>query len=187
MANLTRAQRAAKVALTAADAAASAQTSSADQTKTGDSATAGDTPVAQNGADPEATNTTTASDATQGAAVAGTLDAASAPPVIEAAPVADAAIVAAGGGTPAAIEDQGGPTTQPTIGFPLRARVKNNTRMPVQVPALHLDLPASGEATITLYSEGDFKTLHSDLTALFSLNGFGEDAFSVSPAETTEA
>lgn len=183
MANLTRAQRAAKVAAISADAAASAQTSSADQTKTGDSATAGDTPAAQNGAGLESTNTTKASDVTQDAAAAGALDAASTPPVIEAPPVADAA----GGGTPAAIKDQDGPTTQPTIGFPLRARVKNNTRMPVQVPALHLDLPASGEATITLYSEGDFKTLYSDLTALFSLNGFGEDAFSVSPAETTEA
>lgn len=188
MANLTRAQRAAKVAAISADAAASAQTSSADQTKTGDSGAAGDTSAAQNGGGLESTSATTASDVTQDAAAAGALDAANAPPVIETAPVDDPAIAAAGGsGAPAAIKDQDGPTTQPTIGFPLRARVKNNTRMPVQVPALHLDLPASGEATITIYSEGDFKTLHSDLTALFSLNGFGEDAFSVSPAETTEA
>ena len=81
------------------------------------------------------------------------------------------------------------PTAQgtPAVAFPLLVRVANQTRMPVQVPAVHLDLPASGEATIIIYSEGDLKTLHSDLNALFSLNGFREDAFTISPAETTEA
>ena len=177
MPNLTKAQRAAKDAEAAAAASASAPISSAEKTNTdqnsnGESGVAGDTAAAQNGADLEVLNVTSASEAAQPATDDAALDAASEAPVL-AAPPAPAATIA----------DQG----SPSIGFPLRARITNKTRMPVQVPALHLDLPASGEATITLYSEGDFKTLHSDLTALFSLNGFGDDAFTVVPAETTEA
>lgn len=187
MANLTKAQRLAKAA--AADAAAataaaadaaSAQTTSAENTKTGDSGTADGTAVASNGKGLE----TTVSEATQAAADAAALDAANAALVGEVTPAAGADD---GIDTAATIADQDAPSAGTTLGFPLRARVTNNTRMPVQVPALHLDLPASGEATITIYSEGDFKTLHSDLTALFSLNGFRENAFTVSPAETTEA
>lgn len=115
------------------------------------------------------------------AATAAAADAASAPPIsADQTKTGDS-------GTAADTVARDAPTAGPVTGFPLRARVRNNTRMPVQVPALNLDLPASGEATITIYSEGGFKTLHSELTALFSLNGLGEDAFAVGPAEMTEA
>ena len=191
MANLTKAQRLAKAA--AADAAAataaaadaaSAQTTSAENTKTGDSGTADGTAAASNDAGLETINTEAVSEATQVAADAAAPAAANTALVGEATPAAGADD---GIDTVADTAAKDVPTAGPVTGFPLRARVRNNTRMPVQVPALNLDLPASGEATITIYSEGDFKTLHSDLTALFSLNGLGEDAFTVSPAETTEA
>lgn len=68
-----------------------------------------------------------------------------------------------------------------TLAFPLRVRVTNNTRMPVQLAVVALDLPAADSKTITVAGQREFDAMQADLQCLRNLNGFPEDAFEVEP------
>lgn len=71
--------------------------------------------------------------------------------------------------------------------YPCQVQVTNNTRMPVEVPASGLALgPAPASTVITVQDQGSFTALLNDLDALRELNGFGEDAFTIAPAESGE-
>lgn len=167
----TEAAAAAAAAESAADDSAAVKPSdeATDQAPNGDAEPARDIPAddAPRGVDLDALNTAEAS---------------------AAAPAAADEIAAGGGVDTAATVVPPPEAPPPAVAYPQRVRVTNNTRMPVQVPALHLDLPAGpGHADVTLYSGGDFQTLHGDLSALFALNGFGEDAFTIAQIKALDA
>jgi len=68
--------------------------------------------------------------------------------------------------------------------YPCQVRVTNNTRMPIQIPAVKLGIgPAPASAVIVLNTAADRAALVSDLETLRTLNGFADDAFQVT-AET---
>lgn len=69
--------------------------------------------------------------------------------------------------------------TESEIAFPARLCVTNNTRMPVQVPAVGLELVANGSAEIVCLGEREYCALKNDLAALAEMNGFAADAFVV--------
>lgn len=69
--------------------------------------------------------------------------------------------------------------TESEIAFPARLCVTNNTRMPVQVPAVGLEMVANGSAEIVCLGEREYCALKNDLAALAEMNGFAADAFVV--------
>lgn len=69
---------------------------------------------------------------------------------------------------------------QEAIAYPVRLLVKNKTRMPVQVPAVGLDLPAYSEVALDCLGEREHSALLNDLAALAVLNGFDTGVFDVS-------
>lgn len=71
---------------------------------------------------------------------------------------------------------------EPPPEYPQRLRVTNNTRMPVQVVVVPLQLgPAPSFADVTVHGEREHEALLSDLDALRALNGFDGNAFEVNP------
>lgn len=68
------------------------------------------------------------------------------------------------------------------LAFPLRVRVTNFTRMPVQVPWATLEVgPAPAYATTVVRSEQQLQSLCAELEVLAKLNGLGHEAFAVEP------
>lgn len=117
------------------------------------------------------------------------LDAANTAQVIDQAPEAAEEILAGGGVDTAATVEQGGEIADETeqeddsgeeIAYPARARVTNNTRMPIQMTAVPLWLgPAPDYVDVVIPGKGEHDSLLFDLEAVRKLNGFGVDAFVV--------
>jgi len=92
-------------------------------------------------------------------------------------PEAAAEVAAVGVDTAATLADGGAAE----LAFPVRVCVTNNTRMPVQLAVVALDLPAADSKTITVAGQREFDAMQADLQCLRNLNGFPEDAFEVEP------
>lgn len=93
-------------------------------------------------------------------------------------PQAAAEVAAVGVDTAATVADRGGDA----LAFPLRVRVTNRTRMPVQLAVVPLDLRAAPDAqTVTVPGQREYDAMLTDLSSLRALNGFDEDAFVVEP------
>lgn len=99
---------------------------------------------------------------------------------VAAAAQADADAQAAANIAAAAASTAGDVGDAEELEFPARIRVTNNTRMPIQVPAVDLSVdasPAFGETTLN--TRGAYDTMLRDLEALRLLGGFSEGAFTV--------
>lgn len=87
-------------------------------------------------------------------------------------PEAAAEVAAVGVDTAATLEGADEPV------FPIRVRVTNHTRMPVQTAAVPISLgPAPSHAVVVISGQREYDSLTSDLESLRVLNGFGDDAF----------
>lgn len=93
-------------------------------------------------------------------------------------PQAAAEVAAVGVDTAATLADE----HAGELAFPLRVRVTNNTRMPVQLAVVALYLGAAPSAqTVTVQGRSEYDAMLADLSSLRALNGFDTDAFVVEP------